>query len=109
MLAAIADHRPRFLSRDSRISLPEEARHYIANMAESPVPSPRVDAFSPQSKLSASVFPPLPNITNGSARESEFLDMDEEEDEEDDDEQSGDDNAGDPGGNGFPSIFLDCF
>jgi len=79
-------------------------------MTDSPVPSPRVDAFSPKSKLSASVFPPPPDMANGSGRESEFLDMDM--DDEDEDEESGDDNAttGDPGGNYFFSLFpLFCF
>ncbi|KIY52893.1 RhoGAP-domain-containing protein, partial [Fistulina hepatica ATCC 64428] len=32
------------LSRESRISLPDEARRYIANMVDSPVPSPKPDA-----------------------------------------------------------------
>lgn len=33
------------LSRESRVSLPDEAKQYIANMTDSPVASPRVDAF----------------------------------------------------------------
>ena len=94
-LSVMAEDRPQLLSRDSRISLPEEAKHYIANMADSPLPSPRTDTLSPKSKLSASVFPPPP-----SGRESEFLEMDDEDDE-DNDEQSEDDNATteDPGEN----------
>lgn len=51
-------------------------------MTDSPVPSPRTDAFSPKSKLSTSVFPPLSEGTYISGRESEFLDMGVEEDEE---------------------------
>ena len=86
-LSVMAEDRPQLLSRDSRISLPEEAKHYIANMSDSPLPTPRTDVLSPKSKLSASVFPPPP-----SGRESEFLEMDDEDDE-DNDEQSEDDKA----------------
>jgi RalA-binding protein 1 len=94
-LSVMAEDRPQLLSRDSRISLPEEAKYYIANMADSPMPSPLTDALSPKSKLSASVLPPPP-----SGPESEFLEMDDEDDE-DNDEQSDEDNATteDPGGN----------
>ena len=81
------EDRPQLLSRDSRISLPEEAKHYIANMSDSSLPSPRTDVLSSKSKLSASVFPSPP-----SGRESEFLEMDDEDDE-DNDEQSEDDDA----------------
>ncbi|KAH9479619.1 putative Rho-type GTPase-activating protein 2 [Psilocybe cubensis] len=73
--------RPHFLSRDSRISLPDEARQYIASMSDSPAASPRAEAFSPRSKLSNSVFPPSNSQNPG---ESEFLDMDEEDDDDDD-------------------------
>jgi RalA-binding protein 1 len=94
-LSVMAEDRPHLLSRDSRISLPEEAKHYIVNMSDSPLPSPRTDVLTPKSKLSASVFPSPP-----SGRESEFLEMDDEDDE-DIDEQSEDDNATteDPGAN----------
>jgi len=34
--------RPQPLSRESRVSLPEEAKRYYATMGESPIPSPRV-------------------------------------------------------------------
>ena len=91
--------RPQSLSSDSRVSLPEEARQYIANMTESPIPSPQVDGSFPKSKLSASVFPPPP-----SGRNSEFLDMDDDDDddgeEDEDEDESEDDNATneDPGG-----------
>ncbi|KAF8899653.1 hypothetical protein CPB84DRAFT_1137485 [Gymnopilus junonius] len=82
MLSPMAETRPHFLSRDSRISLPDEARQYIVNMADSPTASPRTEAFSPRSKLSTSVFPPPENSTTANGRESEFLDMGEEESEE---------------------------
>lgn len=102
-LSVMAEDRPQLLSRDSRISLPEEAKHYIANMSDSPLPSPRTDALSSKSKLSASVFP------TPSGRESEFLEMDDEDDE-DNDEQSEDDNATteDPGANCILYFFF-CF
>ena len=90
------EDRPHLLSRDSRISLPEEAKHYIANMSDSPVLPP-----SSNSKPSAaSVFPPPP-----SGRESEFLEMDDEDDG-DNDEQSEDATTEDPGTN---CIFFSSF
>ncbi|KAF5316509.1 hypothetical protein D9619_006169 [Psilocybe cf. subviscida] len=71
---------PHLLSRDSRISLPDEASRYIQNMSDSPAASPRTDVFpAPRSKLSNTMFPPPP-----AARESEFLDMDDDGDEEGD-------------------------
>lgn len=104
LLSVMPDNRsPHYLSRDSRISLPDEARQYIANMADSPAGSPRADAFSPRSKLSTSVFPPTSNPNGGggnqAGRESEFLDMEEEEDdgESEDDEQGEDVGGSDPG------------
>ncbi|KAJ3809595.1 hypothetical protein F5876DRAFT_43561 [Lentinula aff. lateritia] len=42
------------LSRESRISLPDEAKQYIANMGESPVPSPRVEMFNKTSSSHSS-------------------------------------------------------
>lgn len=98
-LSVTAEDRPQLLSRDSRISLPEEAKHYIANMSDSPV------LPSSKSKLSASVFPPPP-----SGRESEFLELDDEDDE-DNDEQSEDDNATteDPGANYIFFSFFSFF
>lgn len=80
-LSLTAEDRPHLLSRDSRISLPEEAKHYIANMSDSPV------LPSSKPKVSASVFSPPPP-----GRKSEFLEMGDE-DNEDNDEQSEDDNA----------------
>ncbi|KAJ6625024.1 hypothetical protein B0H10DRAFT_2005409 [Mycena sp. CBHHK59/15] len=78
MLMALNDSRSQTLSRESRISLPDEARQYIANMGESPIPSPKVDAFAPRTPPSGPAATP----------QSEFLDMD---DEPDDDEDEGDD------------------
>ncbi|KAF9048281.1 RhoGAP-domain-containing protein [Hymenopellis radicata] len=74
------------LSRDSRISLPDEARQYIANMVDSPAPSPKVGAFAAsKSPLAAASI----NTVNG--RESpqivikgEFLDFDDDGDDDDD-------------------------
>ncbi|EGN92200.1 hypothetical protein SERLA73DRAFT_117654 [Serpula lacrymans var. lacrymans S7.3] len=43
MLSPIVEHRGP--SRDSRVSLPDEAKRYIANMGESPVPSPKLSGF----------------------------------------------------------------
>lgn len=67
--------------------MPDEARQYIANMADSPLPSPRIDVFATRLK-------PLPahaaSRENGrdDHEESEFLDMDEEdEDSEEEDDQ----------------------
>ncbi|KAL0579280.1 Rho GTPase activating protein [Marasmius crinis-equi] len=77
------------LSRDSRITLPDEARQYIANMVESPIPSPKVDAFTPrqptQLSASTSMEPPPPSAGSSasghgrSGEESEFLDFDDED------------------------------
>ncbi|KAG6854533.1 hypothetical protein C0991_005445 [Blastosporella zonata] len=113
MLSAIHEGRPGMLSRDSRISLPDEARRYIANMTDSPVPSPLVDAFaarevghSSQPSLSVpqninGLAPPssesLRNADSPSGS-SEFLDMnadDEEEGGEEEDDDDGDDEADD--------------
>ncbi|KAJ7109094.1 hypothetical protein C8R44DRAFT_275493 [Mycena epipterygia] len=68
MLAALSDSRSQPLSRESRISLPDEARQYIANMGETPVPSPRVDAFAPR------VLPTAPSAPS----QSQFLDLEDE-------------------------------
>ncbi|THU88684.1 RhoGAP-domain-containing protein [Dendrothele bispora CBS 962.96] len=86
------------LSRDSRITLPDEAKHYIANMSESPFPSPRGDSFNrqaPPSQLSQSHVlpaddrePPTTASSSTGARDTEdheFLDMRDEEEGDDDD------------------------
>ncbi|KAL0067136.1 Rho GTPase activating protein [Marasmius tenuissimus] len=79
------------LSRDSRITLPDEARQYIASMAESPMPSPRIDTFNADSKSSAylsTIQEPPPssapssNDHGRSGEDSEFLDFDDEGDGE---------------------------
>ncbi|KAJ7743185.1 hypothetical protein B0H16DRAFT_1322921, partial [Mycena metata] len=77
MLSTVADARGQTLSRESRISLPDEARQYIANMGDTPVPSPKVDAFAPR------VFPSAPSAA---ANGHEFLDLDDDEPEEEDDD-----------------------
>jgi len=93
MLTPTADNRPHMLSRDSRISLPDEAKQYMMNMSDSPVPSPRTESFSPRSKLATSVFPPPSDSLKESGRESEFLDMEEETDEESEADEQGDHTA----------------
>lgn len=90
----------RHLSVDSRVSLPDEARQYIANMSDS-VDSPQAEIFSQKSRLGISVYPPqsTSSVTD-SGQDSEFLDLGEEEsDEESDTEIAADVTAGakDPG------------
>lgn len=53
------------LSRESRISLPDEAKQYIANMGESPIPSPKIDAFTTQPTLLVQSDPPPRTTPNG--------------------------------------------
>ncbi|KAJ4473739.1 hypothetical protein J3R30DRAFT_3511370 [Lentinula aciculospora] len=79
------------LSRESRISLPDEAKQYIANMGESPAPSPRAEMFKPSSSLSQSFVP----VSAGRAKDQEFLDIEEEVDDDDDDEE-GDEGGDEP-------------
>jgi len=72
-----------YLSRDSRISLPDEARQYIANMADSPVASPMTTTFSGSA--------PAPAVAQAATireetDDSEFLEMDDDNDDEDEDE-----------------------
>ncbi|KAG2011475.1 signal transducer [Coprinopsis cinerea AmutBmut pab1-1] len=80
-LLSVVESRP-YLSRDSRITLPDEARQYIANMTDSPVPSPRVDTFSTKSAVAG---PPDTSslASTNSERPSEFLDLEDDEDGED--------------------------
>ncbi|KAJ7050578.1 hypothetical protein C8F01DRAFT_1178873 [Mycena amicta] len=94
MLAALNDSRSQPLSRESRISLPDEARHYIAAMGESPIPSPKVDAFAPRALPSAPAPAPAP-APPAAAGKSEFLDLEEAEDEEDEGQQDGSDEEDD--------------
>lgn len=89
------------LSRDSRISLPDEARQYIANMVDSPAGSPQPGASfthrpHPPSSLSRiheaeehrTPNHPTPQGTNGQAAASsssvgsEFLDLDGEDEDD---------------------------
>ncbi|KAF9078108.1 hypothetical protein BDP27DRAFT_1413038 [Rhodocollybia butyracea] len=81
------------LSRESRISLPDEAKQYIASMGESPVPSPRVENFNKApSSLSQSFVP----VSPGPGKDQEFLDLDEEDDNDnDDDDDEGNEGDGD--------------
>ncbi|KAJ4494234.1 hypothetical protein C8R41DRAFT_830372 [Lentinula lateritia] len=77
------------LSRESRISLPDEAKQYIANMGESPVPSPRVEMFNKTSSSHSSV--PVSPVRG---KDREFLDMEEEPDDDNDDGDEEDDESG---------------
>ncbi|KAJ7257866.1 hypothetical protein B0H12DRAFT_1282145 [Mycena haematopus] len=81
--ALLSDARSQALSRESRISLPDEARQYIANMGDTPSPSPKVDAFAPRA-LPTAPSEPL------SASPSQFLDLEEDEADDDDDDERGD-------------------
>ncbi|KAG6919537.1 hypothetical protein DXG01_005127 [Tephrocybe rancida] len=112
MLSAIPERRPGMLSRESRISLPDEARRYIANMGDSPVPSPQVDAFAIKGSSSQPTIhtpqdprglaPPLVENSRDAdspGGSSEFLDMNEDDDgddgESDDEEDEVDEEADD--------------
>ncbi|KAK2465626.1 hypothetical protein APHAL10511_002170 [Amanita phalloides] len=70
-------------SRESRISLPDEARQYIANMTHSPVQVSYMD--SPRHRDSPVNDSPTLLTAGNDPRRAEFLDM------EDEDEQIGDD------------------
>ncbi|PBK99332.1 RhoGAP-domain-containing protein [Armillaria gallica] len=90
----------RQLSRESRITLPDEASNYIANMVDSPVPSPRFnDNFNATKSPLAGIAnggaaPSDPDhsspITPDSQKKSEFLDMDEDPPDEDEEEEDTD-------------------
>lgn len=106
------------LQRESRISLPDEAKRYIANMGESPVPSPKIGGFPAEALshmggppvLSSGLSPPnssstqpevspitslINNLNPSNPSKSplgaggEFLDMDEADDDDDDDGDGG--------------------
>ncbi|KAF7370790.1 hypothetical protein MSAN_00712500 [Mycena sanguinolenta] len=81
--ALLSDVRSQALSRESRISLPDEARQYIANMGDTPVPSPKVDAFAPRALPQAPAEPP-------SSSHSQFLDLEEDEADDEDNDERGD-------------------
>lgn len=72
------------LSRDSRITLPDEARHYITNMADSPAGSPRTNAFNTK----PAAQPDNASLTSQGGK-SEFLDLDEEDEESEDETRQG--------------------
>lgn len=84
MLAPVPESR--HLSSASRISLPDEAKQYIKNMANSPSGSSVPETHSPKSQLGSSSLP------QGGAdpQENEFLDMGEDSDEDSDVEDAGD-------------------
>ncbi|KAK0467319.1 uncharacterized protein EV420DRAFT_1759150 [Desarmillaria tabescens] len=86
----------RQLSRESRITLPDEARNYITNMVDSPVPSPRSnDTFtatnSPLAESANGDGAPdsrySDRIMSDNQKKGEFLDMDEEDPLDDDEEE----------------------
>jgi RalA-binding protein 1 len=100
------------LSRESRVSLPDEAKQYIANMADSPVASPRVDAFvakfgaasrgaQPQIQIpdnAGVVAPGTISEQDSPGGTKEFLDLrdeDENEDEGEDEDESEDEDEDD--------------
>ncbi|KAI0060921.1 RhoGAP-domain-containing protein [Artomyces pyxidatus] len=73
----------RYLSRESRISLPAEAKHYISTMTDSPQTSPQIAEHSPNRTQSPSRTAPDSNADKSSVRkelsDGEFLDMDDED------------------------------
>ncbi|KAF8343429.1 hypothetical protein F5887DRAFT_972854 [Amanita rubescens] len=73
----------RQISRESRISLPDEARHYIANMIPSPVQSSRGESFaaSPRQKDNSTSGASNSPILGNESRQREFLDMYGEDEE----------------------------
>lgn len=64
VLSTALQNRPGMVSRDSRISLPDEARQYIANMTDSPVPSPRTDAFAGKEGTASQLVQPQIQISH---------------------------------------------
>ncbi|KAL1747888.1 hypothetical protein HDZ31DRAFT_80047 [Schizophyllum fasciatum] len=85
---------PRLASRDSRVSLPDEAKRYIANMTDSPMPSPQVNrgTFSPTMNKFASS--PQPRNTSP-VKPREFLDLNDDDDDDADGEDEGEDDGDD--------------
>ena len=79
--------RPHMISRDSHVSLPDEAKRYITTMTDSPLPSPRLPDQSRTSSPARSMNSPSnaqeSNTDKSSLRkdfsDSEFLDMEDEE------------------------------
>ncbi|KIY70813.1 RhoGAP-domain-containing protein [Cylindrobasidium torrendii FP15055 ss-10] len=75
-------------ARDSRITLPDEARHYITNMVDSPVPSPRFPQQaqkSPLARYDSTTPPPADdvdeddNYSTGPQSDNEFMDMNDDD------------------------------
>jgi RalA-binding protein 1 len=104
MLSPIMED-PRQLSRESRVSLPDEAKRYIASIGESPVPSPGLVEF-PSASVQGQTRSGQAQITHsagatvrssrsksdhpgsaGGKDEVEFLDMDDDEDRENEQQQ----------------------
>lgn len=82
--------RPSALSRESRVSLPEEAKRYMATIGESPAPSPRISSFTSKSADARSESPSQVSVlevrddqTQPDSTEGEFLDMDDSANDED--------------------------
>lgn len=86
------------VNRDSRVSLPDEAKCYFANMSESPLHSPGLtpamtasgptQSQTPQAANAGRISPSkLGYISTHDGDESEFLDMDDEEDRVEETEQ----------------------
>ncbi|TDL23658.1 RhoGAP-domain-containing protein [Rickenella mellea] len=90
---ALPDFSRKDLSRESRITLPDEARRYIANMGDSPLPSPQLGSQIPvpaRVEESSNGRPhPLSAVSEegqySSAKTSPqpFLDLDDDESEND--------------------------
>jgi len=76
------------LSRESRISLPEEAKNYMATIGESPAPSPLIFNFESESTDSRSESPSQVSMletrddqTQADSAEGEFLDLNDSADD----------------------------
>lgn len=127
MLSTIVEGpRPHMLSRESRVSLPDEAKQYIANMADSPVASPRADAFAAKFGAASRSHPEIqiPDGVDGVGTPGaigeedspggtkEFLDMRHEDDQDEDegggeeDEEDNEDEEGDDGDDGDSAIMV---
>ena len=87
-------------SRESRISLPDEAKRYYANLAESPLSSPRVDHWNGGSHALngdrglSNVPEESDSKGNDSASPRPFLELDTTDDSESEHRMSGDNRGG---------------
>jgi RalA-binding protein 1 len=124
MLSTIVEGpRPQMLARESRVSLPDEAKQYIANMVDSPVASPRADAFAAKFGAASRNHPPIQIpygvgsvVIPGAIGEQdspggtkEFLDMRDEDDDDGDgeeDEEDGEDEEGEEDGDDGDSVIM---